>query len=83
MSCLKSRACNFRRSRKEIVVDDCSTDGTGEITSGFKALSLMLIKHDGNYGKGRAIRTGLKACRGDFAIIEDAISNTTLMNMLN
>ena len=59
--------------REIVVVDDCSTDGTGEILERLQKLyPLMLIKHDRNYGKGRAIRTGLKACRGDFAIIQDA-----------
>jgi glycosyltransferase involved in cell wall biosynthesis len=52
-----------------IVVDDGSTDGTGDVA----------VKHDGivllrqeNQGKGAAIRHGLRHVDGDIVVIQDA-----------
>ena len=57
--------------RKEIiVVDDCSTDGTGGILAGER--DIVLVRHDRNRGKGAAIRTGIARVSGDIVIIQDA-----------
>jgi dolichol-phosphate mannosyltransferase len=57
--------------RKEIVVvDDCSTDGTGGVLDGER--DIVLVRHDRNRGKGAAIRTGIEHVSGDIVIIQDA-----------
>jgi glycosyltransferase involved in cell wall biosynthesis len=58
-----------------IVVDDGSTDGTRETLRTIIEPSQTLHKvlyHDINLGKGAAIRTGIRAARGDIIIIQDA-----------
>ncbi|MDY7029871.1 MAG: glycosyltransferase family 2 protein [Spirochaetota bacterium] len=59
--------------RKEvIVVDDGSTDGTRQILSGLDAPEIKRVFHEKNYGKGRAIGTGLAHATGDILLIQDA-----------
>jgi dolichol-phosphate mannosyltransferase len=53
-----------------IVVDDCSTDGTGRMLEGER--DIVLAKHDRNRGKGAAIRTGIARASGEVIIIQDA-----------
>tara|TARA_B100000945_G_C20410590_1_gene612361 strand:- start:1587 stop:2252 length:666 start_codon:yes stop_codon:yes gene_type:complete len=59
---------------KEIVlVDDSSTDGSGEI---LKSLSndpdILVLSHPVNQGKGVAIASALKMATGDLVVIQDA-----------
>ncbi|MBQ9245648.1 glycosyltransferase family 2 protein [bacterium] len=57
---------------KEIIlVDDCSTDGTGEILKNLTA-KYKVLSHDKNKGKGAAIRTAVSETTGDFVVIQDA-----------
>jgi glycosyltransferase involved in cell wall biosynthesis len=53
-----------------IIVDDCSTDGTGDILKAEQGI--VLLRHDRNRGKGSAIRTGIQYATGDIIIIQDA-----------
>jgi glycosyltransferase involved in cell wall biosynthesis len=56
-----------------IVVDDGSTDGTGEILRGRDwDERVTLLAHDRNQGKGAAVRTALRAAGGEFSAIFDA-----------
>lgn len=55
-----------------IVVDDGSRDGTREILKKISGPGVKIILQPRNLGKGAAIRRGLKAVSGDYAIIQDA-----------
>src|SRR5512132_247596 len=60
--------------RELVVVDDCSTDGTGDIlqrlATGFP--QIRLFRHEKNAGKGAAVRTAISKATGDFCLIQDA-----------
>ncbi len=60
---------------KEIViVDDYSTDGTDAELQRLagKFDNVRTYRHERNYGKGRALRTGFEHARGDYVIVQDA-----------
>jgi len=60
-------------TKEIIVIDDCSTDQTGEKLKKYsKNRQLTLINHSQNLGKGRAIKTGIEKASGDYIIIQDA-----------
>jgi len=48
------------------VVDDGSTDGTGELARG---LGCMVVRHPRNLGKGAALRSGFAAVRGSAGLV--------------
>jgi len=53
-----------------IVVDDFSSDGTRDLLKGIKGVKLLF--HDGNRGKGSALKTGIAKSSGDIIIVQDA-----------
>jgi len=57
-----------------IVVDDCSTDGTGDILRRIALAEprIKLYRHPKNQGKGAAVRTAIEKATGDFCVIQDA-----------
>ena len=60
-------------NKEIIVVDDKSTDGTGEILDReIASLVSKVIHHEVNQGKGGALRTGFQHATGDVVIIQDA-----------
>jgi len=52
-----------------LVIDDGSTDGTGDAAS---AAGARVIRHEWNKGYGAALRTGCRAARGDIVCFFDA-----------
>jgi len=65
-----------------IVVDDGSTDNTAnaarEELSDSGAVHTSVISYQSNLGKGRAVRLGLLASRGDIALFTDADLSTPI-----
>ncbi len=56
-----------------IVVDDGSTDGTSEILESYRDDETIRVHSSVlNFGKGTAIRVGLKYATGDIVVIQDA-----------
>ena len=60
--------------RELIIVDDCSTDGTGAILDRLarEEPSIRLIRKTVNEGKGAAVRTAIQHAAGDFCLVQDA-----------
>ena len=60
--------------REVILVDDCSTDGTGGILERFAAEHgcIRLYRKPVNEGKGAAVRTAIQHAHGDFCLVQDA-----------
>jgi len=62
---------------KEIIlVNDCSTDGSGDTirayTARYPEMGLHLLMHAVNQGKDAALHTGIRAATGEYVIIQDA-----------
>ena len=56
-----------------VVVDDCSTDGTGDLLARLRdELGFTLVRQSKNQGKGAALRTGFTHVSGDLVVIQDA-----------
>jgi dolichol-phosphate hexosyltransferase len=55
-----------------VVVDDGSTDRTGQILAGLDNSRMRVILHERNQGKGAAIMTAVNAAEGDYLVILDA-----------
>ena len=59
-----------------IVVNDCSTDDTGECIKKYiednPDLEVKYFEHKINKGKGAALRTGIQNATGEYLIIQDA-----------
>ena len=55
--------------KQVIVVDDCSTDGSGVILKEID--DIELIQHQVNRGKGSAVQSALPHVKGDFVVLQD------------
>lgn len=69
----KVQNSDIGKVKKEIIiVDDFSKDSSRNILSKIKEKNVKILYHEKNYGKGYAIRSGLKKVTGDVVIIQDA-----------
>jgi len=59
-------------SNELIVVDDGSEDATADIVAGINDPRLVLIRHEGNQGKGAALMTGAQVASGTHLLPFDA-----------
>lgn len=57
-----------------VIVDDCSTDKTGEIADGLMGRypKVRVVHHKVNGGKTEALKTGFALTTGDIVIVQDA-----------
>lgn len=59
-----------------IIVNDCSTDGTGEVIKEYisnnKDVNIVLHNQDYNQGKGAALHKGISLATGNYLVIQDA-----------
>jgi dolichyl-phosphate beta-glucosyltransferase len=75
---LRQVSCYLQRSQWDfvelIVVDDGSADGTVQVAQEFasRCAGLRVLRNPGNRGKGYAVRHGMLACRGEWALFTDA-----------
>lgn len=68
-----SRVAALPLNSELVIVDDCSTDGTGAILDRVADMpNVQVIRKDKNAGKGAALRTGFEHATGDFIIVQDA-----------
>jgi glycosyltransferase involved in cell wall biosynthesis len=58
--------------REIIIVDDGSNDGTRDVLRQLGDSTVRIAMHEGNRGKGAAVRTGLALATGDYVLIQDA-----------
>ena len=70
-------------TREIIYVDDGSSDKTLDVLRERETLhpDVKVLRHDKNYGKGRAVRTGLEAARGDIVLFSDADFSTPIQEV--
>jgi glycosyltransferase involved in cell wall biosynthesis len=81
MSFLSSRYSSF----EIVVVDDGSTDDTGNIVRSLAAqhLNIRLVSHNHNRGYGAAVTTGLRAARGNLILLMDSDGQFDLSDLPN
>lgn len=64
-----ARVCADYPDAEIIVVDDGSTDGTGDQLQG---LPVRVLRHPYNIGNGASVKTGIRKAHGDFVLLLDA-----------
>jgi glycosyltransferase involved in cell wall biosynthesis len=66
------QAAPFPLEKELLIVDDASTDGTGEILKRLEGGNVRVFRHAVNQGKGAAIRTAQPHVSGDLVVVQDA-----------
>lgn len=73
---LKNLSLDFSLEKEILIIDDHSTDQTGEFITEFitknPGIDINYFKHETNQGKGAAIHKGIEMASGDLIIIQDA-----------
>lgn len=73
---LKNLALDFSLEKEILIIDDHSTDKTGELITEFitknREIDINYFRQETNLGKGAAIHKGIEIASGDFIIIQDA-----------
>jgi glycosyltransferase involved in cell wall biosynthesis len=70
---LLERVSGLDMDKQIVVVDDGSTDGTGDLADGWsKGRENVVVIRQANAGKGAAIRAAIPLLEGDIAVIQDA-----------
>ena len=59
-------------------MDDGSTDGTAEAAQAVGGPGLVVLRNEGNRGKGYAVRRGMRAARGERRLMSDADLSTPI-----
>jgi glycosyltransferase involved in cell wall biosynthesis len=63
---------NTPYKKEIIIVDDGSTDATPKILQNIDHSEVKVLIHDRNFGKGKAVQTGIGQASGDIILIQDA-----------
>ncbi len=68
----RARTVELPVDREILIIDDGSTDGTGEIIKRLADSTVKVLHQPVNMGKGAALRRGFQESTGDFVIVYDA-----------
>ncbi len=68
----RARTVDLPVDREILIIDDGSTDGTGDIIKRLADSTVKVLQQPVNMGKGAALRRGFEESTGDFVVVYDA-----------